>query len=53
DMVREILKKGYRGTKKTIYDKDPKRLVERLIKLIKKEVIMANIPNRAPRIIIF
>lgn len=37
DMVREILKKGYRGTKKTIYDKDPKRLVERLIKLIKKE----------------
>ena len=37
DMIRQILKKGYRGTQKVIYDTEPKRLVKRLIKLIKKE----------------
>lgn len=37
DMIREILSRGYRGTQKTIYDNDPKRLIKRLIKLIKKK----------------
>jgi len=37
DMIRDILKQGYRGTQHTIYDDDPKRLIKRLIELIKKD----------------
>lgn len=37
DIIRIILKGGYRGPKKTIYSKDPKILVRELIELIKEE----------------
>ena len=37
DKIPELLKNPFRGRKKIIYDKDPKTLVARLIKLIKKE----------------
>jgi hypothetical protein len=40
DFIDDILKKGYRPEKKIVYDKDPKELVKKLLKLIKKE--MAN-----------
>ncbi len=37
DKIRYITKGPYRGMKRVIYDTDPKRLVKRLIKHIKKE----------------
>ncbi len=37
DKIRYIAKGPYRGMKRIIYDKDPKRLVRRLIALIKEE----------------
>lgn len=37
DQIREIVAKGHRGPGKIVYDDDPKRLVEKLIKLIEKE----------------
>lgn len=37
DLVRVILKSGYRGTGKTIFNKNPKTLVEEIIKMIKKD----------------
>jgi len=37
DKIRYITKGPYRGMKRVIYDTDPKRLVRRLIKQIKKE----------------
>ncbi len=37
DMVRDLIPKLHRGKGKIVYDKDPKKLVEKLIKLIKKE----------------
>lgn len=36
DMIRAFLKQGYRGTRHTIFDKDPKKLVRRLIKLVEE-----------------
>jgi uncharacterized protein (TIGR00725 family) len=36
DMIRKILRKGHRGKRNVIFDTDPKRLVDRLIKLIIK-----------------
>ena len=37
DKIRYITKGPYRGMKRVIYDTDPKRLVRRLVKQIKKE----------------
>jgi len=37
DKIRQIATGPYRGVKKIIYEKDPKKLVEKLITLIKKE----------------
>lgn len=37
DMVKEIIKKSYRGHGKIVYDSNPKRLLEKILKLIKKE----------------
>jgi uncharacterized protein (TIGR00725 family) len=37
DKIRQIATGPYRGVKKIIYEKDPKKLVEKLIKQIKKE----------------
>lgn len=37
DKIRQIATGPYRGTKKIIYEKDPKILVKKLIELIKKE----------------
>lgn len=37
DMIKEIVKKSHRGPGKIVYDSDPKHLLEKLLKLIKKE----------------
>lgn len=37
DMVKEIVENSHRGPGKIIYESDPKKIVERLIKLIDKE----------------
>ncbi len=37
DQLEEIIKKGNRGSGKVIYDNNPKKLVEKLIEIIKKE----------------
>lgn len=37
DKIRKIATGPYRGVKKIIYEKDPKKLVQKLIKAIKKE----------------
>lgn len=37
DKIRLIAKGPFRGVRKVIYDKDPKKLVKSLVKLIKKE----------------
>ncbi len=40
DMIREIVARSHRGPGKIVYDSDPKRLLEKLLKLIKKEKVM-------------
>ena len=37
DLIDEVLKRGYRPKTKIVYDKNPKKLVQKLIKLIKQE----------------
>lgn len=37
DTIRRIVKEGHRGPGKVVYDKDPKKLVEKLVALVKKE----------------
>ena len=37
DLIDEVLKRGYRPKTKIVYDKDPKKLVQKLINLVKKE----------------
>ncbi len=37
DMIREIVARSHRGPGKIVYDADPKRLLEKLLKLVKKE----------------
>jgi len=39
DEVEDILKKAHRGMGKVIFDSNPKKLVEKIIKLIKKEKV--------------
>ncbi|MBI4919732.1 LOG family protein [Candidatus Azambacteria bacterium] len=40
DMIREIVGKTHRGPGKIVYDSDPKRLLEKLLKLVKKEKVI-------------
>ena len=40
DELEDILKKGHRGMGKVVFDSDPKRLVEKVFALIKKEKIV-------------
>lgn len=40
DMIREIVKKSHRGPGKIVYDSNPKTLLEKLLKLVKKEKIV-------------
>lgn len=40
DMIKEIVKKSHRGSGKIIYDSDPKRLLEKVLRLVKKEKIV-------------
>lgn len=40
DMIKEIVGKSHRGPGKIVYDSDPKRLLEKLLKLIKKEKVV-------------
>lgn len=40
DMLREIVADSHRGPGKIVYDSDPKRLIEKLLKLVKKEKIV-------------
>ena len=37
DMIREIVARSHRGPGRIVYDSDPKRLLEKLLKLVKKE----------------
>ncbi len=37
DRIKELVRGPYRGQKKIIYEKDPKKLVEKLIRLVKKD----------------
>lgn len=40
DMIKEIVKKSHRGPGKIIYDSDPGRLLEKVLRLVKKEKIV-------------
>lgn len=40
DMIREIVERSHRGPGKIVYDEDPKHLLKKLLKLIKKEKIV-------------
>lgn len=40
DMIKEIVKKSHRGPGKIVYDSDPKRLLEKLLQLVRKEKII-------------
>lgn len=40
DMIKEIVKKSHRGPGKIVYDSDPKRLLEKLLQLVRKEKIV-------------
>jgi len=43
DKIQELLKSPFRGQKKIVFEKDPKKLVKKLIELIKKEKRLNNI----------
>jgi len=40
DMIRDIVKRGRRGSGKIVYDRNPKRLVAKLMELIAKEKLL-------------
>lgn len=48
DMIKEIVEMAHRGPGKIVYDSDPKRLIEKLIKLIEKDKVI-KIKPRIPR----
>ncbi len=48
DMIRDIVAKSHRGAGKIVYDTSPKRLVEKVIEMIKKEKVVLP-PMRAIR----
>jgi uncharacterized protein (TIGR00725 family) len=41
DMIKEIVDESHRKDTKIVYDSDPKRLIEKIIKLIQKEKVIA------------
>lgn len=41
DMIEDIVKKARRGSGKIVYDSDPKRLLEKLLKLVRKEKLIS------------
>ncbi len=45
DMIEEIVKRAKRGPGKIVYDPDPKTLVEKVLKLVEKEKIIAVPPS--------
>ena len=40
DVIKKIIEEGHRGGGKIVYDDDPKRLVEKVIELVKKEKVV-------------
>ncbi len=40
DQIKEIVRRAHRGPGKIVYDNDPKRLVQKLIQLIRKEKLI-------------
>jgi uncharacterized protein (TIGR00725 family) len=40
DMVREIVERSHRGPGKIVYDSEPKRLLEKVLKAVKKEKVV-------------
>jgi uncharacterized protein (TIGR00725 family) len=40
DLFKEIIEKSYRGPGKIVYDSDPKKLVEKVIELVRKEKVI-------------
>lgn len=40
ELMREIIEKGHRGPGKIVYDSDPKKLVEKVLELVRKEKII-------------
>ncbi len=40
DEIKGILEKSHRGMRKTVFDSDPKALVERLLELVRKEKVV-------------
>ena len=39
ELIKKILDESHRGPGKIVYDKDPKKLVEKVIKLVRKEKV--------------
>lgn len=40
DVIKKIIEEGHRGSGKIVYDNDPKQLVEKVLKLVKKEKVV-------------
>jgi len=40
DLIKKIIEEAHRGSGKVVFDDDPKRLVEKVLKLVKKEKIV-------------
>jgi len=40
DMIRDLLPKLHKGSGKVVYDSDPKTLIEKVLKLVKKEKVV-------------
>lgn len=50
DELKALLEKAHRGMGKVVFDSDPKRLVEKIIELIRKEkIVEVSVKNRAPK----
>lgn len=46
DVIKKIIEEGHRGEGKIVYDSDPKRLVEKVMTLVKKEkVVEISVPK--------
>lgn len=40
DIIKKIIEEGHRGSGKVVYDSDPKKLVEKVLELVKKEKVV-------------
>ncbi len=40
DLIKKIIEEGHKGNGKVVFDSDPKRLVEKVIELVKKEKVV-------------